>query len=367
MIVSGDYYIYFYNVYNLDDENHKADNDEQMDLNSIKKINKDDQKATYSSNESETKKSGTSSSYNSSKQKKITFTIDYDKHKNSFLNDENQNEIDFKASNIYDKLSELKKDEIRKNKMRPSLPKSKVEKKKKCYNRNICCFDTKNLKKELYNLFERPSGLSGFIYRLFTFTVIFGSIIIGALTTIESLDDWSFIVCYYYEIFVIIYFGLEYVLRVWSCCWKEAYQGVLGRLKFITRPLLIIEFLLITTSICILSIGSEETISHQVIFKSTALSALRFFQIIRFLYIDRHAQTWKILIKVIYKHRFELLSCVYLGVIVLMFSSYMILIFEKPYSEESNDNHFHSYADAIYWSIITMTTIGYGKHSSKYF
>ena len=89
--MSGDYYIYFYNVYNLDDENHKTDNDEQMDLNSIKKINKDDKKATYSSNESETKKSGTSSSYNSSKQKKITFTIDYDKHKNSFLNDENQN------------------------------------------------------------------------------------------------------------------------------------------------------------------------------------------------------------------------------------------------------------------------------------
>lgn len=37
------------------------------------------------------------------------------------------------------------------------------------------------------------------------------------------------------------------------------------------------------------------------------------------------------------------------------------MLVEKPYSDENDDNHFHSYADAIYWSIITMTTIGYGK------
>jgi hypothetical protein len=48
-----------------------------------------------------------------------------------------------------------------------------------------------------------------------------------------------------------------------------------------------------------------------------------------------------------------------------MFSSYMILIFEKPYSDEADDNHFQSYADAIYWSIITMTTIGYGNIDRK--
>ena len=164
-----------------------------------------------------------------------------------------------------------------------------------------------------------------------------------------------------------------------------------------TRPLLIIELFLITTSLTLLSFSytaftsrqlpesisnasasaalggggdgeSTEAALVEAEFSSNAMSALHFFQIIRFLYIDRHAQTWILLMKVVQKHRFELLSSVYIGVIILLFSSYFILLVEKPYSEQQNDNHFHSYADALYWSIITMATIGYGnKNKTSYY
>ena len=88
---------------------------------------------------------------------------------------------------------------------------------------------------------------------------------------------------------------------------------------------------------------------------------LKFIQIFRFFYVDRKGQTWKLVIKTVSKHRFELLTSAYIGVIILLFSSYLILLVEKPYSEKNDDNHFHSYSDALYWSIITMATIGYGK------
>ena len=57
---------------------------------------------------------------------------------------------------------------------------------------------------------------------------------------------------------------------------------------------------------------------------------------------------------------FELLTSVYIGIFILLFSSYFILIFEKEFPDNGTD--FHSYADAVYWSIITMTTIGYGEN-----
>lgn len=229
-------------------------------------------------------------------------------------------------------------------------------------------FDIKEFEKSLnyfqssiYSFLERPVGPKGFFYRIFTFTIILGSIVTGALTTLKSLDKWSWNLLFWYEIFVTSYFSLEFVLRVWSVGSRTSFMGLIGRLKFMMRPLQIIEMTLIIISIIILSTGSGvKNLTDEIYFKSGALSALRFFQIFRFLYIDRQAQTWVILSKVIHQHRFELLSSVYIGVIILLFSSYFILLFEKPYSEKENDNHFQSYADAFYWSIITMATIGYG-------
>lgn len=152
-----------------------------------------------------------------------------------------------------------------------------------------------------------------------------------------------------YEVFVTIYFSIEYALRVWSSGTYAKYKGVLGRVKYMLTPLLVIESVLIGVNIVILTFFPDR------------LAIMRFFQLIRFLYIDRQAQTWIILMKVIHQHRFELLSSFYIGIIILLFSSYFIMLVEKPYSDKENDYHFHSYADAIYWSIITMTTIGYGQ------
>lgn len=71
--------------------------------------------------------------------------------------------------------------------------------------------------------------------------------------------------------------------------------------------------------------------------------------------------------KTVQKHRFELITSVYIGTILMLFSSFLILIFEKPVSEENGDDMFRTFADAMYWSIITMTSIGYGTRFIKIF
>jgi hypothetical protein len=66
------------------------------------------------------------------------------------------------------------------------------------------------------------------------------------------------------------------------------------------------------------------------------------------------------------KHKFELITSVYIALVLVLFSSYLILIVEKDYSNKNN-GMFENYADALYWSIITMTTIGYGDKSPQTF
>lgn len=123
-----------------------------------------------------------------------------------------------------------------------------------------------------------------------------GSIIIGGLTTIKSLDNWSTGLLYYYEIFATSYFFCEFVLRVWSSGHGNSYNGAHGCMKFLRRPLILIELSVIVISISVLSFStvvpyvrfvSTDRGNEYQYFNPKALLLLRFFQILRFFYIDR--------------------------------------------------------------------------------
>lgn len=223
---------------------------------------------------------------------------------------------------------------------------------------------TKRLKCEIYNLLERPSGNFAFIYRLFTFSLILAPIIFNALTTIQPVSVFATRVLLFIETFVTFYFFLEFCLRVWSSGYRGIYQGVKGRIKFCLRPIMIIEFLAFVLGCVVLSISylnhiNSSTKLHEFNLTTNSLIMLRFSQLIRLLYVDRKADTWNLLLDVISKHKLELITGVYIGFIILLTSSYLIFICEK----EANQS-FRTYSDAVYWSIITMTTIGYGNLNS---
>uniref|UniRef100_A0A183GU88 IKs producing slow voltage-gated potassium channel subunit alpha KvLQT1 n=1 Tax=Heligmosomoides polygyrus TaxID=6339 RepID=A0A183GU88_HELPZ len=63
---------------------------------------------------------------------------------------------------------------------------------------------------------------------------------------------------------------------------------------------------------------------------------------------------------VVFIHRQELITTLYIGFLGLIFSSYFVYLAEKDHVSPDGKQAFTSYADALWWGVITMTTIGYG-------
>ncbi|XP_008300931.1 LOW QUALITY PROTEIN: potassium voltage-gated channel subfamily KQT member 4-like [Stegastes partitus] len=154
---------------------------------------------------------------------------------------------------------------------------------------------------------------------------------------------------------MIVVFGLEYIIRIWSagCCCR--YRGWQGRLRFARKPFCVIDIIVLIASVAVVSAGSQGNI-----FATSALRSLRFLQILRMVRMDRRGGTWKLLGSVVYAHSKELVTAWYIGFLVLIFSSFLVYLVEKEFNKD-----FATYADALWWGTITLTTIGYGDKTPQ--
>ncbi|XP_074224872.1 potassium voltage-gated channel subfamily KQT member 5 isoform X2 [Camelus bactrianus] len=207
----------------------------------------------------------------------------------------------------------------------------------------------RRLQNYLYNVLERPRGWA-FVYHAFVFLLVFGCLILSVFSTIPEHTKLASSCLLILEFVMIVVFGLEFIIRIWSagCCCR--YRGWQGRLRFARKPFCVIDTIVLIASIAVVSAKTQGNI-----FATSALRSLRFLQILRMVRMDRRGGTWKLLGSVVYAHSKELITAWYIGFLVLIFSSFLVYLVEKDANKE-----FSTYADALWWGTITLTTIGYG-------
>uniref|UniRef100_A0A8C5ELB5 Potassium voltage-gated channel subfamily KQT member 2-like n=1 Tax=Gouania willdenowi TaxID=441366 RepID=A0A8C5ELB5_GOUWI len=207
----------------------------------------------------------------------------------------------------------------------------------------------RRLQNFLYNVLERPRGWA-FIYHAYVFLLVFSCLVLSVFSTIKEYEKNSEDALYILEVVTIVVFGVEYTVRIWAagCCCR--FRGWRGRLKFARKPFCVIDIMVLVASVSVLAAGTQGNV-----FATSAIRSLRFLQILRMIRMDRRGGTWKLLGSVVYAHSKELITAWYIGFLCLILASFLVYLAEKEDNEQ-----FETYADALWWGLITLTTIGYG-------
>uniref|UniRef100_A0AC34QX97 Potassium voltage-gated channel subfamily KQT member 1 n=1 Tax=Panagrolaimus sp. JU765 TaxID=591449 RepID=A0AC34QX97_9BILA len=190
-------------------------------------------------------------------------------------------------------------------------------------------------KHKIYNFLERPTGWKCFIYHFSVFTMVLVCLILSVLSTVDTYTKRAGEALFFMEIFLVIFFGVEYA--------------------FARKPISIIDLCVVVASTTVICVGSEGTV-----FATSAIRGVRFLQILRMLHVDRQGGTWRLLGSVVFIHRQELITTLYIGFLGLIFSSYFVYLAEKDTVGPDGKRPFSSYADALWLGVMTLTTIGYG-------
>ncbi|KAG9335755.1 hypothetical protein JZ751_004184 [Albula glossodonta] len=165
------------------------------------------------------------------------------------------------------------------------------------------------------------------------------------------------------EIVLVVFFGVEYVVRLWSAGCRSKYVGIWGRLRFARKPISIIDLIVVVASIIVLSVGSQGQVfatsavrvrkrgGGQTLDRVCFIVGIRFLQMMRMLHVDRQGGTWRLLGSVVFIHRQELITTLYIGFLCLIFFSYFLYLAEKDAVDSSGVMEFSSYADALWWGV----------------
>ncbi|KAK6294117.1 hypothetical protein J4Q44_G00349470 [Coregonus suidteri] len=215
-----------------------------------------------------------------------------------------------------------------------------------------------------YNFLERPSGWKCFVYHFSVFLIVLICLILSVLSTIGQYQALAHGTLFWVEIVLVVLFGVEYGrLR---CGQQGAVVNMLASgagCALQGKPISIIGQC-VASIIVLVVVGSIDRCLPRL-----AVRGIRFLQILRMLHVDRQGGTWRLLGSVVFIHRQELITTLYIGFLGLIFSSYFVYLAEKDAVDSNGATEFGSYADALWWGVVTVTTIGYGdkKQRQKHF
>ncbi len=166
------------------------------------------------------------------------------------------------------------------------------------------------------------------------------------LETVDDLFNQYKVTFQYFEFFSVLVFTIEYMARLWSCVTEKFNNetDLKRRIKYFFSFSAIIDLIAILPSIIAL------------IYPTIDLRFIRALRIIRLLKFSRYSSSINNLLSVIWNQRRSFGAAYFILFIALIISSSGMYLVEKDVQPEK----FGSIPHAMWWAIVTLTSVGYG-------
>jgi voltage-gated potassium channel len=207
---------------------------------------------------------------------------------------------------------------------------------------------TQSYRAKAYELLEGHSTISvvAKTINLFLIILIVSNVIAAILESESSYRDSYLHEFFLFEIISLSIFCGEYFLRVWCCVEAQEYAELSNskaRLKYIFTPIALIDLIAILPFIV-------------AMFFSLDLRSLRLIRVLRLLKLTHYFKGFNIFISVIAKELKSITAAMMVMVFLIIIAASLMHAVEG----QSQPETFGSILRSLWWSVVTMTTVGYG-------
>ena len=205
-----------------------------------------------------------------------------------------------------------------------------------------------SFKHRLHQMFvsQHLSNRAAAIFNIVLAAIIIMNVLAMMLETMDSFYLAWKPVFIGFELFSLAFFIVEYGLRIWVADLTPRYQKpVLGRLRYMLSPMALIDLAAILPSLIFL--GNADL---------RFLRAVRLFRIVRLLHLPHCNEAMYSIWQAAKSKRVEFLIAGVIMFVLLIICSSLVYFAEH----NAQPKAFSSIPAALWWGIMTLTTVGYG-------
>jgi voltage-gated potassium channel len=179
---------------------------------------------------------------------------------------------------------------------------------------------------------------------IFIITLIILNVFIVTLETVQPLYKQYYRFFHAFDLFTVVVFSIEYLLRVWSCTVDPRYRHpIRGRLAYIFSFTAVVDLLAILPFYLPFLVNVD-------------LRSIRILSLFRFLKLTRYLRAVRIFSTVLKEKKNELILGLILMLALIIISSTIMYYLERDVQPDT----FSSIPQSMWWSVTTLTTLGYG-------
>lgn len=201
------------------------------------------------------------------------------------------------------------------------------------------------LKARIFRILE-PGDENGKYFEPFIMVLIVLNVAVVVLETVDWLNASYGRLFRAFDLFSVAVFTVEYILRAWVCTENPKFKTPFsGRLHYLITPMAIVDLMAILPFYL-------PFIFPELRF----VRAIRLFRLFRILKMVRYSDALKTFAEVLNLKKEELGVTFFATLILLVVSSSMVYEAENEVQPEA----FANIPDAMWWGVVTLTTVGYG-------